>query len=172
LTRPAAALALLFAFAAFPAPLSAFGKNKVIVNDFRWRVLSTKHFDIHFTEEAEPLAPRLAFYLEKLEIEIPQRIPFFFHVNHNQFEQNNIVDVGEGTGGVTEAYKNRFIVFNDGTEAWLDHVITHEFAHVCEFEVLYGGFWRSARLLKSPLYPLWFMEGLAEYVSGEVDRME
>ncbi len=167
-----------FAFV-FPVPLRAFGKNKVIAKDFRWRVVSTAHFDIHHTPEAAPLLPRAAHYLEKayasvtraLDIEIRERTPFFLHVDHNTFEQNNVADVGEGTGGVTEAFKNRFVVFNNGTEFWLEQVITHEFVHVAEFEVLYGGFWKSARLLKSPLYPLWLMEGLAEYGTGELDRV-
>ncbi len=173
--RAAALLGAALLLAAGPA--RAFGKNKVNVHDFRWRVVSTEHFDIHFTAESEPLIPRAAFYLEKayktvtgdLDVPLKERIPFFFFVNHNQFEENNIVELGEGTGGVTEAFKNRFLVFNDGTEFWMAHVIPHEFTHVAQFEVLYGGFWKSARLLKSPLYPLWFMEGLSEYETGDLD---
>lgn len=162
------------------APLAAFGKNKVITHTYRWKVRTTAHFDIHYTAESEPILSRVAYYLERahgivsqdLDIPIDHRTPFFILPNHNQFEENNIVEVGEGTGGVTEAFKNRFIIFNDGTEFWLRHVVTHEFAHVGEFEVLYGGFWKSARLLKSPLYPLWAMEGYAEYVTGSLDQVE
>jgi len=88
------------------------------------------------------------------------------------FEQNNVVSVDEGTGGVTEAFKNRFLVFNDGTQAWLEHVVTHEFTHVVQFNVLYNGFWKSIRLIKSILYPLWFMEGMPEYTSGNIDQVQ
>ncbi|MGQ0645149.1 MAG: peptidase MA family metallohydrolase, partial [Elusimicrobiota bacterium] len=159
---------------------SAFGKNKVITEDPRWQVRATRHFDIHFTPDAAAIVPRAAYYLENayeritrdLDIRIEGRTPFFLFSDHNRFEENNIADVGEGTGGVTEAFKNRFIVFNNGTEEWLDHVITHEFGHVAEFEILYGGFWKSIRLLKSPLYPLWLMEGYAEYVVGDMDKAE
>ncbi len=161
-----------------PASSFAFGKNKVVLHNFRWKVLSTAHFDLHYTAESAPIIARVAEYMEKahdevtrnLRIEIKGRTSFFLFNNHNQFEENNVVDVGEGTGGVTEAFKNRLLIFNDGTEFWLQHVIVHEFAHVGQFEILYGGFWKSARLLKSPLYPLWLMEGHAEYVTGDMDE--
>jgi Tol biopolymer transport system component len=172
-----AALLLLAALAAAPGSLGAFGKNKVVAHGDRWRVTPTEHFEIHHTDESGPIVPLAARYLELayadvtrlLELRVPGRTSFFLHVDHNRFEENNVADVGEGTGGVTEAFKNRFVVFNDGTQLWLRHVIAHEFAHVAEFEALYGGFWKSARLLKSPLYPLWYMEGLAEYVTGDLD---
>ncbi|MEK6544693.1 MAG: hypothetical protein AABZ44_09700, partial [Elusimicrobiota bacterium] len=98
-----------------------------------------------------------------------KKLAFFLYTNHNEFEQNRVVNVGEGTGGVTEAFKDRFLVFNDGSTRWLRHVIFHEFTHEVEFAVLNAGFWKSARLLKSILYPLWIMEGLAEIMSGEID---
>ncbi len=163
-----------------PVSLEAFGRNKVNVHAFKWQVVSTAHFDIHFTDESKPVVPWAAYYLEKaydrvtayLEVDIPQKTSYFILSNHNEFEENNIVMVGEGTGGVTEAFKNRVVIFNSGAQMWLDHVITHEFTHVAQFEVLYGGFWKSARLLKSPLYPLWFMEGLAEYSTGDIDKAQ
>lgn len=155
-------------------------QNKLIVKKLDWRVAQTSHFDIHYYPGAEKLLPATASILEKsyervvpsLDIDIPGRTPFFLFLNHNEFEQTNIVDIGEGTGGVTEAFKNRFLVFNDGTQEWLHHVIPHEFTHVAQFNVLYGGFWKSVRLLKSVLYPLWFMEGMSEYYSDVEDEVQ
>lgn len=167
-----------FLFGASPA--LAFSNNNVRVDTFDWTHVQTEHFDIYYDKKTERLAPRMAHYLEgawkdvgdKLDFYVPGRTPFFFYSNHNQFEQSTIVPIGEGTGGVTEAFKNRFLIFNDGSEEWLRHVIYHEFGHVVEFHVLYGGFWKSIRLLKSPFYPLWLMEGISEYVSGDVDLAE
>lgn len=161
------------------APLFAASQNKLISKKFDWQVAQTPHFDLYFYPGAEKLLPAVASQLEKsydsvtqyLGVSIPGRSPFFLFLNHNEFEQNNIVDVGEGTGGVTEAFKNRFLVFNDGTQKWLEHVIVHEFTHVAQFHVFYSGFWKSVRLLKSVLYPLWFVEGMAEYSSGEIDEV-
>lgn len=163
---------LLFIQLAYPA-----SQNKLIAKKFKWRVLKTAHFDLYHYQGADLLLPFVAEHLEhayldvtkRVNIPLKGRLPFFFFLNHNDFEQNNIVDVGEGTGGVTEAFKNRFLIFNDGTRKWLEHVIKHEFTHEVQFYVLYSGFWKSAKLLKSVLYPLWFMEGMAEYASGEID---
>lgn len=173
-------LPLLLFLGAIPAALHAFGQNKVRADAFEWRVVRTPHFEIHATPEGSALLPRVAQILEEaharittdLGVPTPGPTPVFLYPTHNQFEQTNVVDIGEGTGGVTEAFKNRLLIFNDGTDAWLRHVLPHEFTHVVEFDALYGGLWRSARFLKSPFYPLWFMEGLSEYESGEVDRAE
>lgn len=170
---------LLTLFLTFLAtPLFALSGNNVRVHDFKWMHVQTQHFDIYYDESTERLVPLVAKYLEeawqgvghKLDFQVKDRTPFFFYSNHNEFEQSTIVSIGEGTGGVTEAFKNRFLVFNDGSQTWLKHVIYHEFVHVLQFNVLYGGFWKSVRLLKSPFYPLWMMEGMAEYGAGDVDE--
>lgn len=169
--------AFLFGLA---SSLDAAAQNKLISKRFKWKVAQTEHFNVHYYQGAEKILPFTADVLENahasvtksLGITIPHRSDFFLFLNHNEFEENNIVQVGEGTGGVTEAFKDRFLVFNNGARTWLEHVARHEFAHVAQFQVLYAGFWKSVRLLKSVLYPLWFMEGMAEYYSGEIDDVE
>src|SRR5882672_12801682 len=134
-----------------PDPCHSFAYNNVRIHRFQWMHVPTEHFDIYFDSSTGPMVPRMAYYLEKawkedgekLEFMVPDRTPFFFYSNHNEFEQTNIVPIGEGTGGVTEAFKNRLLIFNDGSEAWLRHVIYHEFTHVVQFNILYGGFWKS-----------------------------
>src|ERR1044071_1504343 len=168
---------ILFLSTSFLSPLHAFLNNNVRVDKFEWLHVQTEHFDIYYYKKEEALVPRMAYYLEqawnevgdKLNFKVQGRTPFFFYSDHNQFEQTNVVPIGEGTGGVTEAFKNRLLIFNDGSQAWLKHVIPHEFTHVVQFNVLYGGWWKSVRLLKSPFYPLWFMEGMAEYGGGAID---
>ncbi|GEM_PF-473236 len=156
----------------------AFGKNKVIVDKFRWQISETAHFQIYHYKESEPILPLVAHHLEKaytqvtrdFDFEPREKIPFFFYLTHNEFEQTNVVDVDEGTGGVAEAFKNRFLIPYSGSEKELEHVLTHEFTHILTFNILYGsGFWKSLRLLKTPLYPLWLMEGIAEYEGGKND---
>lgn len=176
-------LFVLIGFICFFVELSTVysaSQNKLISKKLTWKVAQTEHFDLYYYQGAEQLLVPVSVNLEKayqkvtqqLRIPIPGRSPFFLFLNHNDFEQNNIVDVGEGTGGVTEAFKNRLLIFNDGTQKWLEYVTVHEFTHELQFEVLYSGFWKSARLLKSVLYPLWFMEGMAEYFSGDIDEVQ
>ena len=173
-----AVLAAVAVLAAFPLRAQEFGKNRLVVRDYSYKIWETEHFLIHYYEENPLLLEECAKYLEEAWTEVTGlmqakpdgKLPFFLYTNHNEFEQTRVVDIGEGTGGVTEALKNRLLIFNNGSFSWLRHVIYHEFTHEVEFAILHRGFWKSARLLKSILYPLWLMEGMAEYASGEIDR--
>lgn len=155
-----------------------FGENQVIRKDFDWKVASTEHFDIHYYDGSAAVVPWAAEFLEgayarqskALDTTYRERRPFFLYGSINDFQQSNIAAVGDGTGGVTEAFKNRFMVYNDGSRWWLDAVITHEHAHIMEFNILMEGFWKTARILKSFLYPLWLMEGIAEHSTGHTDE--
>lgn len=179
----------LLALAALPVRAQDFGKNRLLENDYPYKVWQTEHFEIHYYEENPLLLQETAKFLESayrdvtemLGVKLPiidgkskpkpaEKFPFFLFTNHNEFEQTRVVDIGEGTGGVTEAFKNRLLIFNNGSLAWLKHVIYHEFGHEVEFAILHAGFWKSARLLKSILYPLWLMEGISEYVAGNIDE--
>ncbi|MBI4050996.1 MAG: PD40 domain-containing protein [Elusimicrobia bacterium] len=154
-----------------------FGQNKVIIKDFDWKVTSTEHFDIYYYDGSATWVPKTAEYLEKAYAKVTQELkaplsgrrPFFLYANVNDMQQTNIVTVGDGIGGVTEPFKDRFMAYADGSEAWLEDVIVHEFGHVVQFAVLMEGFWKSARILKSFVYPLWMMEGMAEYGTGHMD---
>lgn len=175
-------LLLLSLLLAHQCIYASFGKNKVLTKDFDWKICSTSHFDIYYYAEAEKILPDAVRILEEsyeyvlktynCQISTDTKTPYYLYVGHNEFEETNIVDIGEGTGGVTEAYKNRFIVPHLGPKAWLEEVIRHEFTHVLQFNVLYSGFWRSAQLIKSIFYPNWLLEGMAVYSERDYDRTE
>lgn len=153
----------------------SFGKNKVIVDQQTWHIAETEHFQIHHYPEARHLILKVSKMLEKayekvtgdLNISIAKKTPFFLYMTHNHFEQNNIADTGEGVGGFSEPYKNRFVIPITGSDKELEHVITHEFTHIANFNIWYGGFWKSASLMRFVFYPLWIIEGLAEYEGRE-----
>lgn len=174
------------------AGAQGFGQNQVILDGFEWKVRSTEHFDIHYYEGSAGLVPEAARDLEDafasaakaLDVQITTvvpagspvssrgvwaRRPFFLYASPNDFQQSTIVSVGEGTGGVTEPFKDRFMVYNDGSETWLREVIAHEFVHVMQFHVLLSGFWRSIRVLRSIVYPLWMMEGMPGYLTHHIE---
>jgi hypothetical protein len=153
--------------------------NKVIVGQKHWEYVETGHFKIYYYPQCKELLPVLSDILEDAfnsttrfyEYRPAKKIPFFIYGNHNEFEQTNITDVGEGTGGVTEALKNRFLVFNDGSVRWLKTVIPHEFTHEIQFTVLYeeSPLVKALRLARGIFIPLWMMEGMAEYNTGNTD---
>ncbi|MCX7956466.1 MAG: hypothetical protein N2643_01030 [Endomicrobia bacterium] len=137
-----------------------------------YKIYKTDNFDIYYShKKLEPILPLTKDILEKalaehsefFAINFNNKIPFFIYYGYKQFLQNTIVDVTEGTGGVTEAFKNRLLIPYTGSMKFLQHVINHEFIHEVEFNILYSGVWKTPLLLKSIFYPHWLMEGLAEY---------
>lgn len=173
--RPALGRLFYFWAAALLGPTSASMMPRV--DSFDWKVVETPHFRLHYYDGAEPIIEKTAGILERsydriadrLGVKTGRKFPFYLYLTHNEFEQTNIVPIDEGTGGVTEAIKNRLAIFHDGTIGWLEHVIPHEFVHEMEFSVLFGDnlLLRPYQLGKSLVYPLWLMEGLAEYLALE-----
>ncbi|OGS24596.1 MAG: hypothetical protein A2314_01730 [Elusimicrobia bacterium RIFOXYB2_FULL_50_12] len=171
-------IALIVCLFMLPVGAAAFGKNKVITRGFNWQIQPIEHFDVYYYDApGSAMLPYVNGYLrgaygrvtDVLPVVPKNNFPFFLYNNHNDFEQTNIVSIGEGTGGVTEAFKNRFLVGHLGSQRYLEYVIAHEFTHEVEFEYLFNGFWRSLRVLKLVIYPNWLLEGLAEYTSGDLD---
>jgi len=158
----------------------SFGKNKTIVDQHTWYIAETDHFEIYHYPEESHLIPQVSNLLEKayekvtgdLGLSIPKKTPFFLFLNHNQFEQNNIADIGEGVEGFSEPYKNRFVIPVTASVKELEHLITHEFTHIAIFNIWYAGFWKSASLMKFIFYPLWVIEGLSEYESKDWDTYD
>ncbi|OGR66942.1 MAG: hypothetical protein A2081_00090 [Elusimicrobia bacterium GWC2_61_19] len=156
---------------------SALEENKVIIKAFDWKIYATEHFDIHYYAGSEPWVPYASGVLEAayrresadLNPALAKRIPFFLYSSINDMEQTNVTDVSDGIGGLTEPFKDRFMVWSDGSKGWLKDVMEHEFAHEVQFSVLIDGFWKSARILKTFIYPLWMIEGIAEYETGMSD---
>ncbi|MCS7227638.1 MAG: hypothetical protein NZ839_01585 [Endomicrobia bacterium] len=142
---------------------------------FNYKIYSTDNFEIYYSKpELGSILPEVESILEDsfrdnteyFDIKFNYKIPFFIYYGYQQFLQNTIVNVTEHTGGVTEAFKNRFLVPYTGSKKFLQHVINHELVHEMEYNILYSGVWRTPLLLKSIFYPNWLMEGLAEYRSA------
>ena len=163
------------------SPLSAqyFGQNKVQYRSFDFQVLKTEHFDVYFyprEEQGAALAARMAerWYVrlrELLNHDLRGRQPLILYASHVDFEQTNVIGgaIGEGTGGVTEPVKRRIVLPLAGPLADTDHVIGHELVHAFQFDMTTGPDSPPGRSGMDRL-PLWFIEGMAEYLSiGPVD---
>ncbi|MFH1416082.1 MAG: hypothetical protein ABIH89_08390 [Elusimicrobiota bacterium] len=107
---------------------------------------------------------------EILNVEFERKTPVFLYYDHNHFEQNRIAAAETGVEGFSEFFKNRLVIPVSYSRYDMTHLIAHEYVHITQFEILHGGFWKSARLVKtmSGLVPLWIMEGMAESVSHSV----
>jgi Tol biopolymer transport system component len=154
-----------------------FGRNVVRYETFDFRVLSTEHFDIYYYEDnaehidlvarmAERWQARLA---DVLDHELTLRQPIILYASHPHFRQTTTspADIGEGTGGFTEIFRNRVVLPFGGTLDETDHVLGHELVHAFQFDMTgraadperFGNIPGAIRL------PLWLVEGMAEYLS-------
>ena len=173
------ALIVVLGMAAFgQAQETRFGKNKVRYKDFNWKYVETKHFYVHFYEDAYPTAKFAAAVLESAYTEITgeldyvlqreDRVPVFVYNSHNDFQQTNIIPnlIQEGVGGFTEAFKTRIVIPFTGSYEDFRHVLHHELTHAITYDMLYGKSF-SSLLSRQRLFslPLWFAEGFAEYSS-------
>jgi Tol biopolymer transport system component len=175
-----ARLAILCLSLAIAAPAVAqvgyFGQNKVQYRHFKFQVLKTEHFDIYYYPEEEPasrLAARMAerWYARLSSIlahELRGRQALVLYGSGSQFRQTNVVEgeLGEGTGGVTEAYKRRIVLPFAGPLDATDHVLGHELVHAFQYDITNTSASNAAGGNAGALnLPLWFIEGMAEYLS-------
>ena len=166
-------VATLVVLAAAPAEAQYFGRNKVQYEDFDFRILRTEHFDIHYYPEEEIAVRDAARMAERWYVRLSrifnhqfrERKPIILYADQGDFQQTNTISsmVGEGTGGVTEALKNRVILPFNGSFADFDHVLGHELVHAFQYDM--AGSPRGNGLESLGQLPLWFIEGLAEYLS-------
>lgn len=175
---PAALLLAAVALAWAPPASAQFGKNKVHYKDFDWKTIHTDHFDIYYYVGEEESAFHAARMAERayqrlsrvLHHEIAEPVPVIVYASHTDFQQTNISPglIPEGVGGVTEFLKRRVYLPFTGSYGEFDHVLTHELVHAFQVDLLFGVGTDANPFSFQP--PLWFMEGMAEYLSiGEVD---
>jgi Tol biopolymer transport system component len=161
-----------------------FGRNKVQYRTFDFRVMQTPNFDIYYYPEMEEAVQDAARMSERwyarlsriLDYQFEQRQPIILYANHPHFQQTTVLGglIGEGTGGVTEAFQQRVIMPFAYSYEETDHILGHELVHAFQYDIsglgrAGGGIEAAARRFQ---VPLWFIEGMAEYLSvGPVDPL-
>ena len=184
MSRRAIGLALLCAVlpAGLAGQIGYFGQNKIQYQDFSWQVLRGPHVDLYFYPDETELAHAALEYAEEsygvLERtfghSVTKRIPLILYASHADFEQTNVLPYAppEELLGVTDFLKRRVTLPFTGNYAEFRHTLRHELVHVFQLSLLTEGFLRFPRGQHAAL-PLWFTEGLAEYLSaGEDSRDE
>lgn len=158
-----------------------FGRNKVQYRTFDFQVLHSEHFDIYYYPEEAEAAKQVSGLAERWRARLGQffghqlrdRQAVILYAAPEHFRQTNAIDgiLGEGTGGVTEALRRRIVLPMGGTLADTNHVLGHELVHAFQFDMT----GTNERMTDGTgpailAFPLWFVEGMAEYVSlGSVD---
>ena len=155
---------------------SYFGQNQVQYDRFKWSVTETEHFLVHFYPEERVAAMDAARMAERayarlsrlLNHQFREKKPLILYSSRGDFGQNNVTgDLGEGTGGVTEALRHRILLPFTGDYKSFEHVLAHELVHAFQYDIFARG--RAGAGLQTLAQvdpPLWFMEGMAEYLAG------
>ncbi len=160
------------------AQFFAFGKNRVQYNVFEWRYIQSDHFDIYYYDSKNYyLAEFTAYSLEAayqqlkrdFRHEISDRIQVIIYASHSEFSETNVVPLpvdAQGIGGVTDKFKNRITMPFQGDYAEFRRVLHHELVHAVFNDMFYGGTIQSIVQNNIQLvFPLWFEEGLAEFMA-------
>ncbi|HEU4993188.1 MAG TPA: hypothetical protein VFT29_00120 [Gemmatimonadaceae bacterium] len=171
-----AAAVLTASVAAAPAGAQGyFGQNQVQYDRFEWRQKETEHFLIYYYPEEAAAAQDAARMAERsyarlsriLDHQFREKKPIVLFSSRTDFGQNNVTgDLGEGTGGVTEALRHRMLLNFTGDYRSFEHVLTHEMVHAFQYDIFARGKAGSGLQNLAQNYPpLWFAEGMAEYLS-------
>ena len=162
-------LAAVITLVALPGSAAAqhFGRNKVQYDKFDFKILATEHFDIYYypaeaAAATEAGADGRALVRAALT---PARVTRSAAgrpscstpaIPTSSRPTSSRVELDEGTGGVTEGARRRIVLPLAATLADSDHVLGHELVHAFQYDML----GRNIEVL-----PLWFIEGMAEYLS-------
>lgn len=173
-----AVLALVAGTAVPACAQGLFGKNKVQYDRLDWQVLRTEHVELFFYAEEEQLARQLAAIAESTCAEFDttfrmrprRRIPILTYASHQAFQQTNATPgfISEGTGGLTELIKGRVLIPHTGSHHRLVWVTRHELVHAYMLEKI-AQEQKKAKKYRGAWPPLWFTEGLAEFLSTRWD---
>ncbi len=149
-----------------------FGRNKVQYETFDFKTLETPHYRILYYPESQPVivdAGRMAErwyerFSTLFQHELEENQPVILYANHADFQQTNVISglIGEGTGGVTEGMQNRVVMPLTGIYDENNHVLGHELVHAFQYSIMKES---SGGLAAARGMPLWFVEGMAEYLS-------
>jgi hypothetical protein len=163
------------------AQFGPFGQNKVQYRDFDWLVISGPRVDVYYYPEEEQIARMALTYAESAYVQleyrlnhtVTQRIPLIVYASHTDFEQTNVLPFvpEEGILGVTEYLKRRVTVPFRGSYSEFRHTIQHELVHVFQLSMATQAFQLYPRGHRAGT-PLWWSEGLAEYLSSPQDTRD
>ena len=150
-----------------------FGRNKAQYKKLNFEVLETPHFEIYHYFKDQNMANALGQASERwynwhstiLGHRFKEKNPLIFYKHHADFQQTTVISglLGTGTGGVTEALRNRVIMPITASNQQTDHVLGHELVHAFQYNMILSG--DSTNMNNLANLPLWMVEGLAEYMS-------
>lgn len=172
-------LGLLLLFHSQIVGAQQFGRNKPHYTTFDFKVTESKHFLLYHYLKNDRVAETFLgtsedwYDYERIIFRdtFPEPNPIILYANHADFQQTTAISgtIGVGTGGVTEALRNRVVLPLMEINSQTNHVLGHELVHAFQYR-MFKNSKDSLSLSDIQRIPLWMVEGLAEYLSiGNVD---
>ncbi len=168
---------LTFLFSFNETRAQYFGQNKVNYTNFNFKELHTEHFDIYYYPEETDGVQYAAKMAERwytrhrlvFEDTLNGKQPLILYASFPQFSETNVTQgiIGQGTGGFTEPLLRRITMPFAGPLKETDHVIGHELVHAFQYDITgrHGRGNGNPNMPALERLPLWFVEGMAEYLS-------
>jgi len=166
-------LLIIIQGASFSAKCQYFGKNKPDYEVFDFKIYQTPHFKIYHYLENDSFLNHYArtaelwyhHHQQFFKDTFKNHNPLILYATHPDFQQTRAISspLGIGTGGVTEALKNRVVMPVMYSNAQTSHVLGHELVHAFQFNSLLRSDSMGFRSLRN--LPLWMVEGMAEYLT-------
>ncbi len=156
-----------------------FGGNKPRYEEFDFKVFESPHISLYTYLQNDSLRTAFLHESEKwynrhytmFHDTFPYKVPVLLYNDHADFQQTTAIsgNIGVGTGGVTEALKNRVTMPVRPSFGQTDHVLGHELVHAFQYNLIKTDDSLSFNNLAN--VPLWMVEGMAEYLSlGRYDE--
>lgn len=165
---------LLVLFMTGSATAQYFGQNKMRYKKLNFKVYDTPHFNIYYYLKNDSVMRWLAkeaevwydMHQQVFQDTFIRKNPIILYNNHPEFQQTTAIngEISVGTGGVTEAFKQRVVMPLMQINQQTRHVLGHEMVHAFQYRVIMEGN-DSTRLENIGNIPLWMIEGMAEYFS-------
>lgn len=145
-------------------------------------MLETEHFRIHYYPETEKsildaarMAERSYARLSKVfRHEWKEKKPLVLYASQSDFQQTNIFrfQLSEGIQGVTEGLRDRIVLFFPSSYPEFEHTLNHELVHSFQYDIMRRGALSQGTNPFAFRPPLWFMEGMAEYLTtGRIEPL-
>ena len=178
MTRRGAAIAMLTLLATL-APASASSSSRYDPR-LRFRTISTPRFDIHFHQQEEPLARRLASFVEQSATEVDGAVVAavgrvqVILVDQNDLSNGWATPLPYNTIEISAAPPPARSVIGNAQD-WLRLVFVHEYTHIAHLSRAGGwinglrkGFGRMPFLFPNLFQPIWAIEGIATWQESTV----
>lgn len=165
---------LLLLLVPYIASAQYFGQNKMRYKKLDFNVKETPHFEMYSYLKNDSMMTWLAkesevwynMHQQVFQDTFLRKNPLIIYNNHPEFQQTTAIsgEISVGTGGVTEAFKQRVVMPIMQINHQTRHVLGHEMVHAFQFRMLMEGR-DTTRLENVGNIPLWMVEGMAEYLS-------